>query len=148
MARADVAAALTAVTHKLPKLLDSPSPPTIAAMGALLAEIARPFCDPGATVEREGESLARVLAMALTPSNIMYHKVREAVGGALRAMLLVGGDAKGKGIAQLYLQRGGGGEVLQQLVEVAESLDAVGGVSLRVHGRWYTAICNRVNGAG
>lgn len=128
---AEVEAAVSRSAKELCRLLEDHD------ADAGVREIIETLVAEGRQIQSRREVMAKVLAKSLQDGDGVFSKVVGAVYTAARGVVLVGGGAAGRGMAESALRRVGGAVLTDRLVEMSEELRVMAVVSGQVHRAWY-----------
>ncbi|XP_015691466.2 uncharacterized protein LOC102702004 [Oryza brachyantha] len=91
-------------------------------------------------IQATKELATKMLLKSLQAGDTVFGKVSQAVYCAFRAVVLGGGGARGRKLAEAPLRRVGAARLAGRVVEAGEALIKVATVSEKVHGPWYNAL--------
>ncbi|KAK1322927.1 hypothetical protein QJS10_CPA02g00739 [Acorus calamus] len=134
----DIESIATKAFKNLSNLLDRNTDAGVPEIIELLCSIS-----PEKLEERK-QMMANLLLKSLQAGDPVFVKISQALYLAVRGVVLGGGGAGGKKLAETALRRVGAGVLLSQVVELAKTLIVVAMVSHRVHGPWYGGLVGNV----
>uniref|UniRef100_A0A0E0KQX8 T-complex protein 11 n=1 Tax=Oryza punctata TaxID=4537 RepID=A0A0E0KQX8_ORYPU len=125
----------------LVKLLDSnPDASTKEIVEAMTSSLASVGSLPEKQIQATTELATKMLLKSLQAGDIVFGKVSRAVYCAFRGVVLGGGGAKGKKLAEAPLRRLGAARLADRVVKAGEVLVKMAAISEKVHGPWYKAL--------
>ncbi|CAL5027397.1 unnamed protein product [Urochloa decumbens] len=91
-------------------------------------------------VQARRQVMGRVFVKSVQPGDTVFKMVYRAVHCAFRGVVLGGGGANGRKLADAALRRVGAARLADTVVKAAEVVIRVATVSEKVHGPWYNAL--------
>ncbi|WCJ18348.1 T-complex protein 11 [Euphorbia peplus] len=88
--------------------------------------------------------MSSMLGKSLQAGDPIFEKVSRAVYLAARGVVLGGSGVQGRRLAEMALKQVGAVSLTERLVETAEALVVVAGVSVAVHGDWYANLVDNM----
>uniref|UniRef100_A0A0E0LUD8 SKP1 component POZ domain-containing protein n=1 Tax=Oryza punctata TaxID=4537 RepID=A0A0E0LUD8_ORYPU len=137
----EVESTMSDLYNALVKLLDSnPDASTKEIVEAMTSSLASAGSLPEKQIKATTELATKMLLKSLQAGDIVFGKVSRAVYCAFRGVVLGGGGAKGKKLAEAPLRRLGAAKLADRVVKAGEMLIKMAAISEKVHGPWYKVL--------